>query len=124
MSNIAERIVTLFFAERAACPICKLARLINIAFQDALDQVVIRNTVPEAQSHGGDLRIENWAGWVSDQSIENLHILPGRVKDFNSALLRNQVEKGADVQVIMHRINQRLASRSGCLHKTELRPVS
>ena len=124
MGHVAQRVNQLFLAEGAAHPVGKLAGLVDMLAQDALDQVVVGNRIAKAERHGGNLGVENRAGRVADQAVEDFDILPGGVEHLRLPVGGDQIQEGPDIQIFGPGIDQAFNAGGGGLDQAEFRPVS
>ena len=123
MGHVPEGVDQLLLAEGTAGPVGELAGLVDLALQDTLNEIVIGNRITEAERHGGDLRIEDRAGRVADQPVEDFDILTGGMKHFYPVVGGDQVQEGADVQIVRQGVDQAFHAGGGGLHEAEFRPI-
>ena len=123
VGHVAQGVDQLFRTERAPRPIGELARLVDLPLEHALHEIVIRDRIAEAERHGGDLRVEDRAGGVADQAIEDFKVLPGGVKHLHPVVGGDQVEEGTDVQIFGQWVDQAFHAGRRGLYEAEFRPV-
>ena len=124
MRDIAKRIDQLLLGQRTTHPVGKLARFVDLAPQDSLDQIVVGDRVAIAERHRSHLRVEDRAGGMADQPVEDLDVLTGSMKDFHAIVGSDQVQERADIEVFGQRVDQAFDSGRRRLHKAEFRPIS
>ena len=123
MRDVAHRIGELLVGQWSTLPVGKLTRLVDPAFQNALDQIVIGDRVPNPQGHGSNLCIENRAGRMTNQAIEDFQVLTRRVEDLWASWIRDQLQERTNVQILSHRIDDDFIVFTRCLDQAELRPI-
>ena len=123
VSDVAKGINELLLGQRPAHPVCELAGFVDLAPQHALDQIVVGNRVAIAERHSRDLCVENWPGRVADQAIEYFDVLTGCVEHFHAIVGRDEVQEGANVQILGKRVDKTFHAGGRSLHKAEFRPI-
>ena len=123
MGHVAEGVDQLLLAERAAHPVGELTGLVDLLLQHPLDEVVVGNRITEPERHCRDLGVENRAGGVADQAVEDFNVLTGGMEDLGLPVGSDQVQEGADIQILGPGVDQALHAGPGGLDQAQFGPV-
>ena len=124
MGHIANRIFDLAIGQRPAAPVGKASALVHNDTQPAFHQIGIADLFRLADGHHRNLRIENGVGRLAGKIINNFHILPPSVEDFEDILIvTQQIPQGLKVNPVSQRINRGGFFLIGNLHQTEFGPI-
>ena len=122
MGDVADGIGELALGQGAAAPVGEAGGLVQVAAKQALHQHGIAHRLAEAADHGGDLRVEDRVGNDSRQMMNDLNVLPRRMKDLQHVLVDHEVEEWLEVDVRREAVDEHLGVMRSHLDEAQARP--
>ena len=124
MGHIANRIIDLALVQRAAAPVGKARALVQRMAEPQRDEILISHLLALTQRHGGHLRVEHRVRRIAGMIVDNLHILPAGMEDFQHVFIMDQqIPERFEVDTFGQRIDRRGLLVVRDLHQAEQRII-
>jgi len=123
MGDVRQGVGDLPFAERPAAPVGKPARLVDLGFGKTCRERFVGGRFAMAADHRGDLRVEQGSRHLLEAQVEDLEVLPGRVKDLENLGVEHQLVQRGEVDALGQRVDRGRVFGAGDLGQAELGPV-